>query len=50
MTSSGAPMRPELTMDQPSALRVSAICSLPTGSARTKMVKPDAPSGAAGGG
>ena len=44
-------MRPELEIVQPDAVRVTVICSLPTGTPRTKIVKLDeAGSGAAGAG
>ena len=43
-------MRPELVIVQPSALRVSAICSLPIGTALKKMVKLDAAGTVTGGG
>jgi hypothetical protein len=50
ISSSGAPRRPELTMVQPSAPRVSAICSVPIGTPRTKIVKVVAPASWSGAG
>ena len=50
MTSIGAPRRPALAMVQPVEVRLTAICSLPIGAPRRKMVKLVAPaSGSVGG-
>src|SRR5262249_19793137 len=49
-TSAGAPSRPELATVQPSAVRVTAICSLPTREPRTKTAKLSAPAPGGGGG
>src|SRR6185436_2408535 len=45
----GAPRRPELAIVHPLAVRVSAICSVPIGAPRRKIVKLVAPASGSGG-